>query len=205
MNQVYTTREKDATCHEARRPPDIPDCDWVKDSALSGERVLYRDRRSRITLVESQTPLDQRRRAYNVALGAESDLCFDGWAKDLFRWERNLLLLLGHSSDQIVALLALERRQCDARACDWDDLSASPESWYWQPISERWIVSAIWTLAAYRREGHATRLINVAAEHLNLPASRFGWNSDISFSEAGVRFVKQHSTGRVICVSPATP
>ena len=209
MNTVYEKRTASAIRRHIERPPDTPNgdeaVDAVKDSALSGERVLYRDRRFRVSLVTSRSPLDQRRRAYSVALRAQSDLGFYGLAKKLALWERNPLLLLGHSSDRIVTLLALERRQCDARACDWEDLSASPESWYWLPISERWVVSTVWTSAKFRRQKCATRVLHIAAEHVDLPVSRLAWHANILLSEAGARFIRQHSTGKVICVSAPTP
>lgn len=177
------------------------------DEHLNGVRLRRLDRFERvgaigafqILLVRPDSDLFSRRRAERVSRRAIREPLFEGgYDKPTFYAENRYQIvpemqshaLLAESRLRGVALVVIERRDRDAWFA-WSDAEEKYVLASRQSAGVYWSLAHIWVLPAFRREGLATRLLEMAFRGFSMSPSTAGWLTP--FSNGGYRLVRHFS------------
>jgi ribosomal protein S18 acetylase RimI-like enzyme len=169
----------DAVVKGLRAPPVLSDS------------VIWEEGIERITVVNFQSPLVQKKRAERIGSLAHRDTRYDfppyssGEALD----ERNVHVFLGFTANRAMGLFVVERRPHVWR-CTWEEYKN--ETHTLQELRDHapvWSVGLAWVHRDHRRRGWARRLAEQAAHFFAIDIQAFGWYTP--FSEQGEAMVRR--------------
>ena len=153
------------------------------------DRIIWEDSPLRITLVNYNSPLSQKKRAEMVAIIARKDTPFDFasyHASEPFD-DRNVHVFLLYLHNRIIGLTVIEKRS-NIWKCTWKQYeSREPEILTSHPSI--WSIGFVWIHRRYRRKGLARQIVKEAASFLATDMQSIGWYT--GFTESGEALIRR--------------
>lgn len=153
--------------------------------------VIWTGSARSVVVINSQSPLDQRRLAQEVSLIAAGDTDYSGvaYAANEEPDERQIHLFLGVRNDRAEAYVCLERR-FHIWQCTWSEYSAGAA--HRLEDHAMWSIGYAWVSRSNRRTGWLRVILSAAREHLRFDDD-FGWYTP--FTDSG------EAVARALCPS----
>jgi|GEM_PF-3333841 len=151
----------------------------------------------KVVLVSPTSPASQRKRAERIAFRVKRETHFDfaSYHADETSDKDSPLVFIGVINERAVAFLVL-RKNTHSVKVTWDFYDKKDRGTIPLRPDERWSIAMVWTLPDRRRQGLATKLINVAYRYLNIPVLEMAWTTP--FTEFGYPLAKKISPNEVI-------
>jgi ribosomal protein S18 acetylase RimI-like enzyme len=166
----------------------------LRASRVRSDHVIWEQNDERITVVNFQSPVTQKRRAERISSLAHCDTNYDfaPYSSGETLDARNVHLFLGYVADRGISLLLVEKR-----SHVWEYTWEEYEKHEAQQLCDHvpiWSVGFVWVHRGHRRRGWARRLAKQAARLFAVDIQSFGWRTP--FSDDGEAMVRRFCPDR---------